>query len=91
MPHDSSKSLVYSTHLHMHTHMHTCMHTHTCIHINVTCSFLSITSTDQQNPPPDACDMGETQAGVQKLGHIGIQRLMVIFLQVRVVSFFFLP
>ena len=88
MPHDSSKSLVYSTHLHMHTHthMHTCMHTHTCIHINVTFSFLSINSTDQENPPPDACDMGETQAGVQKLGHVGIQRFMVIFLRVRVVS-----
>ena len=41
-------------------------HTHTCIHTR-SCSFLSINSTDQENPP-NACDVGETQAGAQDRG-----------------------
>ena len=47
--------------MHSHTHTHTRTHTHT----HITCSFLSINSTDQENPPPNVCDMGETKAGVQ--------------------------
>ena len=42
--------------------MHAYTHTHT------TCSFLSINSTDHKNPPPESCDVGETQTGVQNRG-----------------------
>ena len=43
------------------------MHAHTHI-IHVTFSFLSINSTDQENPPPDAYGVGERQAGAQNRG-----------------------
>jgi len=43
------------------------VHAHTHI-IHVTFSFLSINSTDQENPPPDAYGVGERQAGAQNRG-----------------------
>ena len=54
----------------MHTCTHTCTHTYTHIHTHthVTCTFLSINSTDHKNPPPDTCDMGDPQASVQNCG-----------------------
>jgi len=51
---------VVNQHTSMHMHTHT--HTHTCYLL------MSINSTDQENPLPDACDVGETQAGAQNRG-----------------------
>ena len=58
-----------NTHTHIHTHMHAGTHArpHTLTHTHMTCSFLSNT-TDGENPPPESCDMGETQARAQNRG-----------------------
>ena len=58
------------THTHRHTHTHTDTHTHrhTQRHTQDTCSFLFINSTDHENPPPESCAVGETQAGARNRG-----------------------
>ena len=67
----------YTQHIHTHhnIHTHTITHTHTTTHTHTPhtlhgacCSFLFITSPDQENVPPAACDMGEMQAGGQSRG-----------------------